>query len=179
MDFIFLCKNEEDSKSTVCRKANCNLSGNGCKMRGRVGGVAAERIRPSYHTKTMVRGRVDFIFLCVRGDSKSAVCRMANCNLSGNGCKVRGRVGGVAAERIRPIYHIKTIVRGRVDFIFLCVREDSKSTVCRLLLSALGAIILTSPFKERFYEKGFLRYIFGILTIVWRVCYFCRRILCL
>ena len=44
MDFIFCVFKEEDSKRTVCRKANCNLSGNGCKVRGRVGGVAAERI---------------------------------------------------------------------------------------------------------------------------------------
>ena len=75
---------------------------------------------------------------------------MANCNLSGNGCKARGRVGGVAAERICPSYHTKTIVRVRVNFIF-CVKneEDLKSAVCRLLLYTYSVIILTSPFKEQ------------------------------
>ena len=41
------------------------------------------------------------LIFCVRKDSKSTVCRKANCNLSVNGCKVRGRVGGVAVERNR------------------------------------------------------------------------------
>ena len=44
---FFMLQAEEDLKRTVCRKANCNLSGNGCKVRGRVGGGAAERSRPS------------------------------------------------------------------------------------------------------------------------------------
>ena len=34
-------------------KENCNLSGNGCKVRGRVGGVATERIRQKARTKSV------------------------------------------------------------------------------------------------------------------------------
>jgi len=44
---------------------------------------------------------VGFVFLCdARGFEKHGFPIKENCNLSGNGCKVRGRVGGVAAERI-------------------------------------------------------------------------------
>ena len=60
---------EEDSKRTVCRKANCNLSVNGCKVRGRVGGVATERIRPR-NTKTTVRSRSGLYFFAIPHTAK-------------------------------------------------------------------------------------------------------------
>lgn len=64
--------------------ANCNLSGNGCKVRGRVGGVAAERSRLS-NADNNGSGRMDFIFLllCRRGFEKHGFPDKENCNLSG------------------------------------------------------------------------------------------------
>ena len=74
--FMFFA--EEDSKRTVCRKANCNLSGNGCKVRGRVGGVAVERIFSAPKSSSFFSSGLDFFMFFAEEDSKRTVCRKVN-----------------------------------------------------------------------------------------------------
>ena len=60
----------------------------------------------------LLGGLYFFVFYNRRGFEKHGFPDKENCNLAGNGCKVRGRVGGVDAERI-------LVSRAKIKFILL------------------------------------------------------------